>query len=488
MSEHLTPLDATFLELEEADESAHMHVGAIMVFEPPPGGGTPSCEDLCGHIASRLQRLPRYGQRLSEPRTGGLSWPEWQDDPAFLPARHVSRAALPAPGGEAELQEWASGYFSQRLDRRRPLWEMVIVEGLADGRWALATKTHHCMVDGVSSIDVGHLLLDATADAPAPARSPPPSGNAAGDGDAPARGALASLAHAWAGLAPLDTIVHAARMGARGAIHPRDTLRGARAALDVIVHEELHGAPHTSLNNPIGTLRRFEVVRFTLADLSEIKSSLGGTINDVVLAVVTSGARALLQSRGEDLPANGLRAMVPVDIRAPTEHFALGNRVSSLFVELPVAQPDAVRRHRETVARSKAMKSDRHQAAGTTAVIELAGLAPPMIHATIAQALYATRLFNLTVTNVPGPKQTLYAFGAPLREVYPLVPLAARHALGVAVVSYAGSLFFGVVADRDSVEDLDVLMSALRASADELLKAARAKRPSPRGVAAAGRA
>ncbi len=257
-------------------------------------------------------------------------------------------------------------------------------------------------------------------------------------------------------------------------LHPREALRSARAALAVIVSEELHAAPRTSLNVPIGTRRRFDVVRVPLADLKEIKSSLGGTLNDVVLTVTASGLRALLQSRGETLPAGGLRAMVPMNVRIASEQLALGNRISSLFLELPVAQADPVLRYHETVARSESLKSAGQQAAGTTAVIEIAGLAPPVIHATIAQALYATRLFNVTVTNVPGPKQTLYVFGAPLREVHPLVPLAAEHAVGVAALSYDGNVFFGVVADRDTVPDLEVLLSAVGASVQELLSAARA--------------
>jgi diacylglycerol O-acyltransferase / wax synthase len=489
MREHLTPLDATFLELEDADESAHMHIGAIMVFDPRPDGGPPSREDLCRHLRSRLGQLPRYGQRLSEPHTGGLSWPEWEDDPAFDLDRHVARAALPAPGGYEELQEWASGFFSQRLDRLRPLWEMALVEGLADGRWALAHKTHHCMVDGVGSVDVGHLLLDTSQDA-APAAPSLPSSPSGGDGgcapfsfdarrptstDHPTPpGPLASLAHAGAGLLPVDTIRHAAEMGAHGMLHPRDALRSARSALGMIVHEELRAAPRTSLNGPIGTRRRFDVVRVPLADLKEIKSSLGGTINDVVLTVTASGLRALLQSRGEALPAGGLRAMVPMNLRAASERLALGNRVSTLFVELPVAEANPVRRYRETVARSESVKSDPRQAAGSTAVIEIAGLAPPVIHATIAQALYATRLFNVTITNVPGPQQTLYAFGSPLREIHPLVPLAAEHAVGVAALSYDGNVFFGVVVDRDTVPDFEVLRSTLGASVEKLLAAARA--------------
>ncbi len=487
MSEHLTALDATFLELEEVDESAHMHIGAILVFDPPPVGGRPSREALCEGLERGLDNLPRYRQRLSSPHTGGLSWPEWQDDPEFDVGRHVARAALPAPGGDEELAEWSSGFFSQRLDRHRPLWEMAVVEGLAGGRWAIATKTHHCMVDGVGSVDVGHLLLDTTADAapaaPAPAgggdrRSPSGADRSTAPADAGAPGSLARLARAWAGLLPTDTIVHAARMGAHGVRHPREALGSVRSAVEVIVREELHAAPRTSLNVPIGTRRRFDVVRVPLAELKEIKDALGGTVNDVVLAATASGLRALLESRGEALPRDGLRAMVPVNVRAASEHLALGNRVSSLYVELPVAEADVVRRYHETMARSASLKSQGRQAAGTIAVIELAGLAPPVLHATLAQALYATRLFNVTVTNVPGPQQTLYAAGAALREIHPLVPLAAQHAVGVAVVSYDGGVFFGVVADRDVVPDLDVMLNALGASVEELLRTARENRPS----------
>ena len=489
MSEHLTPLDATFLELEQADESAHMHIGVIMVFDPQPDGGLPSREEVCRHLTSRLGQVPRYSQRLSEPHTGGMSWPEWEGDPAFDPRRHVARAALPSPGGHEELAAWASGFFSQRLDRYRPLWEMALVEGLANGRWALATKTHHCMVDGVGSLDLGHLLLDTTPYTVPSASSSPSSASGESNIGAPASvdvdrptstadptgpGSLARLAHVWAGLLPVDTILHASQMGVHGVLHPREALRSARSALDIIVHEELRAAPCTSLNEPIGTRRRFDVVRVPLADLKEIKNSLGGTVNDVVLTVTTSGLRALLESRDEALPVGGLRAMVPMNVRVASEHLALGNRFSSLFVELPIAEADPVRRYRETVLRSQSLKSVREQAAGTSAALELAGLAPPVVHATIAQALYAKRLFNVTITNVPGPQQTLYAFGAPLREMHPLVPLAAEHAVGVAVLSYDGEVFFGVVADRDTVPDLDVLLSALSASAQELLCAARA--------------
>jgi WS/DGAT/MGAT family acyltransferase len=486
MSSRLTPLDATFLELEEADESAHMHIGAIMVFDGMKAGGAPSPEQLCGHLAERLGQLPRYSQRLSEPHTGGLSWPEWRPDPAFDLARQVSRAALPEPGGRTELQDWASAFFSQRLDRLRPLWEMVIVEGLEDGRWALATKTHHCMVDGVGSVDVGHLILDTqprrsrraaggprlTADKPGPEDAHEDSGGGSAD-------PLGRVVRAWTGLLPMDTITSAAQAGVHGVMHPRDALRTATSALEMVAREEIRAAPHTSLNDPIGTQRRFEVVRVPLAAINAIRAELGGTVNDVVLAVVASGLKKLLESRGETPPEQGVRAMVPMNVRSAGEKLALGNKISSLFIDLPVCEPDPIRRYRETAARSAALKTDGHSAEGTTAVLDIAGLAPPVIHSTIAQALYATRLFNVTITNVPGPQQPLYAFGCRMREIQPLVPLAAAHAVGVAIVSYDGDAFFGVIADRDNVPDLDVMVKEIGDAVGELGAAAGVHEDSP---------
>ncbi len=495
MSMHLSALDATFLELEEADDSAHMHIGGIMVFDPPPGGGPPSREELYEHLSNRLLTLPRYSQRLSQPRTGGLSWPQWEDDPAFDLGRHLTRAALPTPGGQAELAQWSSGFFSQRLDRHRPLWEMAMVEGLADGRWALAHKTHHCLVDGVGSVDVAYVLLDAEPGAwPAAQAGAGSDGRAQPSLRARAGGSrthddpLSALAHTVEDLAGVDTAVQAARFGAHGLLHPREALGKARSAIELIVREELRGAPRTSLNEPIGTRRHFEVVRVPLADLKSIRTALGGKVNDVVLTVTASGLRALLESRGEPLPEQGLRAMVPMNVRQASEHLALGNRISSLFVELPVAQSDLMARYRETVARSQSLKAGA-QAQGTAAVLEIAGLAPPVLHATLARSLYATRLFNLTITNVPGAQQTLYAFGAPMREVHPLVPLAADHAIGVAALSYDGNVFFGVVVDPDRVPDLDVFLDAMSACMRELLAAARARgRPPADGAAYASRA
>ena len=451
VSEQLTALDATFLELEEADESAHMHIGALFVFEPRPDG-VPSLDAVRRHLDGRLAALPRYRQRLSEPHTGIVRWPQWIAHEDFDIADHVRHAALPAPGGDAELCEWAAGYWSQRLDRRLPLWEMVLLEGLEDGRWALCSKTHHCLVDGVGSVDAAYLMLDRT-----PEGSPPPP--------EPVRAEPAPRAHG----SPLTAFPKAALQAARAGIalveHPLQALERSRAVLELLVRDEIIAAPRTSLGVPIGTRRRYATVSAQLDDLKAIKRALGGTVNDVVLTVVSGGLRALLEHRGETPPEQGLRAMVPVNLRDPGQQ--LGNHVSSLFVALPVAEPDPERRYQAARRASDALKSGSQAVAGST-VIELGGLAPPVLHAVLARSLFASRLFNVTVTNVPGPPQPLYAFGARMVDVLPLVPLAAEHSVGVAVISYAGRVTFGINADYETVPDLDVLAAGISDALREL--------------------
>jgi diacylglycerol O-acyltransferase / wax synthase len=462
MTDRLTPLDATFLELEQEDDSAHMHIGGALVFDARADGSIPNVEELRAHFEARLGHLPRYQRRLSAPRTGGLNWPAWEDDERFDMAAHVRHAALPAPGGEEELCDWLGDYWSHRLDRTRPLWDVVLLEGLEAGRWALVTKTHHAMVDGVGSIDVGSLMLDTE---PAPEPGVPEMSATAPSEPHLSRSRRSHLVGAlrWAP----EQLVHAARFGAGVALHPRkaaEMLERSRATVEVLVRDELIGAAPSSLNCKIGSSRRFAVVPVPLADLKEIKTALGGTVNDVVLASVTGGLRRLLEARGDALPERGLRAMVPMNVRQASEHLELGNKVSSLFVHLPVAEETALDRYRRVMAEAEALKSGT-QALGTSTIISLAGLAPPAIHATLARSLYATRLFNVTVTNVPGPQITLYALGAPLREILPLVPLAAEHAVGVAILSYDGRVFFGINAAADAMPDIDVLRDAI---ADEI--------------------
>ena len=475
MTDHLSPLDATFLELEQADESAHMHIGGALVFDPRPDGPAPSLEDVREHLDRRLGHLPRYHRRLSEPRTGGLRWPAWEDDERFDLDAHVRRATLPAPGGDAELCDWLGDFWSHRLDRHRPLWEVVLLDGLEDGRWALVTKTHHAMVDGVGSVDAGYLMLDSE---PRPAGepelpAPPPEGprpHWAG-GEHRSRGSQALGALRWM---PAHAL-RALRGGTDVALHPHkalELLERSRATVEVLLRDEVSAAPRSSLNCGMGATRSFAIVRVPLADLKSMKESLGGTVNDVALAAVTGGLRRLLDARGEEPPAQGLRAMVPMNVRQASEKLALGNRISSLFVHLPVAAATTADRYGRVMAEAESLKKST-QAVGTATIISLAGLAPPALHASIARALYATRLFNVTVTNVPGPQTTLYALGARLREIIPLVPLAAEHAVGVAIFSYDGTVVFGINVAADAVPDLDVLRDGIAAEIEALRGLAR---------------
>jgi diacylglycerol O-acyltransferase len=450
MAEHLSPLDAMFLELEQADESAHMHIGAVSVFDPVPSGRNPTLADLRERLEERLDSLPRFRQRLSSARTGGLSWPTWESDPNFDIRDHLRHATLPAPGGDDELIEWMADFYSHRLDRSRPLWETVLLDGLEDGRWALASKSHHCLNDGISSVDVGYVLLDAGPSAERLEQAVPAPPRQAED--------------AWS---TPGLLLQGARAGLSAATHPRTVLARTRAVVEMLIKDELIAAPATSLNQPIGGTRRYAAVRVPLEELQAIKSELGGTINDVVLALSAGGLRRLLVSRGETLPADGLRGQIPVNIRSASEQLALGNRLVSLFVHLPVRESDPLRRYQLVLGEAERRKHGT-QTLGSKTLIDITNLAPPALHAVLAQSLFDVRLFNLTITNVPASPKSLYAFGARLREVLPLVPLFARHAVGIAAVSYAGEMVFGINADRATVPDLDVLADGIRESFAEL--------------------
>ena len=460
MTQRLNALDATFLELEEADPSVHMHIGGIMVFDPLPDGGTPSLALLERLLEERLGRFPRYRQRLSDTTTGGVRWPAWVEDQRFAMERHCRREVLPSPGDRAELERWAGEFFSQRLDRSAPLWEMVLVEGLADGGWALGSKTHHCMVDGVGSVGVAQALLDLEPD--------PPPGDDDPDTELPVPERHDDEHGGWLRWTPPAIALRAVRVGADAALHPRklvDAAQKGRAVAEMIARDEVAAAPQSSVNAAIGAHRQFTVVDAGLDEVKAIKRALGGTVNDVVLAAVAAGLRELLLSRGESPPA-GLRAMVPVNVRTATEDLGLGNQITSLFVPLPVDEADPIRRF-ERARRSATRLKSSTEAVGSKTLIDMLALAPPALHTAFARSLFATRLFNITVTNVPGPQMPLYALGARMRELWPLVPLAADHSLGVAIMSYDGRLFFGLVADRD-VPDLDVLADGLRHALEEL--------------------
>ena len=468
VNDQLTALDATFLELEQADDGALMHIGGALVFDPLPGGGTPAVGEVRKRLEQRLDLLPRYRQKLGASRTGGLAWPSWEHDQRFEIEAHVRHATLPSPGDEREFLDWISDFYSHRLDRSRPLWEMALLDGLADGRWAVVWKTHHCLVDGVGSVDVVHLLLDPEP-APREPSAPPRAGVSAS----------AEARHGWLPHPPepvgqaAGAGLAAARAGGHALMHPREALERSRAVIDLLVRDELIAAPRSSLNVPIGATRRIATVHVGLQELQKVRSALGGKVNDVVLCAATGALRELLLARGEDPPRRGLRAMVPVNIRREGDHGELGNKVSSLFVELPVAEADPLRRYEQVRAAGEKRKA-AGQALAVGAVTGLTELAPPVLHAGLARLLNAKRLFNITITNVPGPPSRLYAHGAPMIDIVPIVPLAAEHAVGIAAISYAGGVTFGLYADRATVPDLDVLSDGIVTSLHELAALAHA--------------
>jgi len=463
--ERLSPLDATFLELEQHEDGATMHIGGALIFEPlPEAGGCPSLDALLELLHERLGRLPRFHMRLSQERVHGLQRPAWVVDPTFDLRAHVRRAALPAPGGDTEVDDWLGDFWSHRLDRSRPLWEMALVDGLKNGRWMLATKTHHAMVDGVGSVDIGHILLDAEPH-PAPRDAP---GNAGTDGTEDSRSRLPG----WLPSA-LSTAHDVLDATVGTALHPRRLLKAGQATAamgEVLWKDEVLGARPSTINVPIGSTRQFVSVPFELSEVKQVKQGLGGSVNDVVLATCAGALRTLLQHRGEQLD-RPLRAMVPVNLRGE-DHESLGNKVSSLFVELPIGESDRRQRYEATRAAAGELKSGS-AALGASTLLSVSGALPPVVHGSIAEMLYSTRLCNLTITNVPGPQIRLYALSSRLRRIVPLVPLFKDHAIGLAIISYDGELVFGINADQACNPDLDVLTRGLRDEFAALLALAR---------------
>lgn len=459
MRSHLSPLDAAFLELEQGDDAAHMHIGWALVFDPLPGGERPSLERLREQTRQRMDESSILRRRLSSPRVGRFSLPVWLPDPDFDVGELIRHAILPRPGGEAELMDWLGDYFSHRLDRSRPLWETTLLEGLEGGRWALVTKIHHCLIDGISGANLMAALLD-TEPEPTPEETEKKlAALVSWFREEPERGVLMRLR---------GVVGEAVRGGIDAAIHPRKVLSvvsQSRAMAETILRDELLAAPHTSLNERIGASRRLAGLEVPLEDVKRVKRELGGTVNDVLLTATAGGLRRLFEGRGEDV--DHVRAMVPVSLRQAGASLAGGNEVSSLFVDLVVSEPDPLLRYRKIAAATSELKSG-DAASGADAAVKLAGLAPPLVQSVIARLAFTPRLFNLTITNVPAAPITLYALGAPMRRVVPLVPIFSGHALGVAAISYDGTVYFGLNADRDAVPDLDVMRAGIEETLDAL--------------------
>ena len=464
MQEHLdrlTSTDASFLHQE--GRASHMHIGGLLIFEGPP----PDFEAFADHIRGRLHLVSRYRQKLATPplQTGR---PLWVDDPDFNLNYHVRHTALPEPGSEQQLLALVSRIASQRLDRSKPLWENWLVEGLEGDRFAIISKTHHALVDGVSGVDLATVIFDLERN-PAPTDTDelaPWQAHAEPSGAellvAGARGAVRASASATA-----------RAIGAAGSPSSSlATLRDAAEGLGELVWAGLNPAPETPLNVTIGPHRRFAVVRQQLAEYKQIKDALGGTVNDVVLTVVSGGLADWLRSRGVRTQGLEMRALVPVSVRPRDQRGALGNQLTVMRGPLPVYIDDPVARLRYVRAAMDGLKESK-QAVGAATLTAVNNLAPPTILAQASRLNFSTRLFNLLVTNVPGPQVPLYVLGRRLLDLFPVAFLPEDHALAVAIMSYNGELGYGLLGDYDAMPDLDVVAEGIDRSLATLLVAAR---------------
>jgi len=459
MADRLNPLDVSFLYLE--GPRTPMHVGGLAVFEPPSDGF--DYDKFVGLIEHRISLVPRYRQKIKSV-PGHLANPVWVDDSDFDLAYHVRRSALPRPGSDEQLRELVARVQSRALDRNRPLWEMYLVEGLAGGRLAVIQKTHHAMVDGISAVDIGQVILDVT---PVPREisedlwMPRPEPGAAGllfD-------AVSEIVRRPTAVA--DTLRIAMADARNAAASISTAVAGVLSAARVAARP----APDSPLNVAIGAQRRFAVARTELEDYKKVRKLGGGTVNDVVLATVAGAIRGWMLSRGESvMPSSTVRAMVPVSVRGDSESGTSGNRVSSYLVDLPVGEPNPTVRLSQVSYAMKAHK-ESGQSVGAEALVALSGFAPPTLHALGARAAnsFTRRLFNVVVTNVPGPQFPLYASGARMLEMFPVIPLAAGQALSIGLTSYDGGVFYGLNADRDAMHDVEVLGSLLEESLAELV-------------------
>jgi diacylglycerol O-acyltransferase / wax synthase len=463
--DRLTGLDSSFLHLERGP--AHMHVASVSLFEGP----APEYEEFRNHIASRLHLVPRFRQKLRFVPFG-QGRPKWIDDPRFNLGYHVRHTALPDPGSEEQLHTLAARIFSQRLDRSKPVWEMWLVDGVEGGRFAVVGKSHHCLVDGVSGVDISTVLFDTEAEPQAP-----PAGDSWTPRPEPSDAEVLAEALVERATTPAEiargarALFRAPRQVARAVV---DTLEAAGAFARTGL-----AAPDSPFNVGIGPYRRLAVVHGDLEQFKRIKNELGGTVNDVVLAAVAGALGRYLRAHGHSTHELELRAMVPISVRTAGEHGALGNRVSSFMAPLPVRAEDPVERLRlvsETMGDLKQSK----QAVGATMMTQLSDFAPPTIAGQAARLQPAQRFFNLVVTNVPGPQFPLYLMGRRLESVTPMVPLARRQAVCFGIMSYDGQINFGLIGDFAAMADLDTLADDLSASIDELAEAAGAKRPKRR--------
>jgi diacylglycerol O-acyltransferase / wax synthase len=459
-SDRLTGLDASFLHLEDA--ASHMHVAGVMIFE----GSPPPYEDLLAAIERRLGLVPRYRQRLAFVPFG-QGRPKWVDDPHLNLRYHVRSTALPAPGSEEQLKELSGRVFAQQLDRDKPLWEIWLVDGLEGDRFAVLSKTHHALVDGISGVDIMSVLFDTS---PEPA-APPDTGERWLPRPLPSRAQLLGEALLERATVPAE-IVRSVRAVLRGPRRVAEGLRDAAVGVGAMAWAGLNPAPPSPYNKSIGPHRRFAWVRVHLADIKAIKNELGGTVNDVVLATVAGALGKHLRRRGQNTDGTELKAMVPVSVRADVERGALGNRVAAIMAPLPVWCQDPVARLDIVREELKGLKSGG-QAVGAQVLTNLSGFAPATVMDQASRVMARQRFFNVVVTNVPGPQMPLYLAGKRMIDTFPMVPLAKNQALGIALLSYDGRINFGLVGDWDLMWDLDDFAEDVRESLAELAADAR---------------
>lgn len=454
--ERMSPQDVSFLHLEAQDQP--LHIGSIAIFEGP----APHRDEVCRLVTAKLPKVPRYRQKVRFVPLR-LERPVWVDDPHFTLDYHLRDTALPQPGGPEELRRVVGRVMGQHLDRAKPLWEMWIVSGLEDGHWALISKTHHCMVDGVASTDLLTQIMDDSPDVDLP--------------DPPAWEADPEPSN-------LDLLVNAA---VERSTSPRELVRAIRRPKAIATRAvatlkggiQLAGlarpVDNSSLTGMSGPHRRWAYARTSLDDIKTIRSGLGGTVNDVILTAVTQGYRGLLMAHGDDTSGAVLRSLVPVSVRKPDEEGTANNRVSAMFVELPVSVADPVERlHRMREQMLKVKESG--EAVAADSLMAMSGFAPPLLLSLGARATarFPQRGVNTVTTNVPGPQYPLYALGHRMLEAFPYVPIGSSMRVGTAMFSYDGQLNVGVTADYDAVPDLTAFTVGVEDGIRELLKAAEA--------------
>jgi diacylglycerol O-acyltransferase len=464
--DRLTPVDASFLHQE--GQNSHMHVGGLTIVEGPP----PPMEEFLEQIRRRLHLVPRYRHKLAYTALDS-GRPVWIDDPSFNLEYHVRHTALPTPGEPEQLRGLTARIFSQQLDRSKPLWEMWLIEGLKDDRFALISKTHHALIDGIAGVDLATVLFDLSPDPPPikhsgrawrPHREPgTPELVAAG-----LKGAVRAGVELAEGA--LDALAHPDRALAR--------TREAAEGIGEIVWAGLNPAPETPLNVHIGPHRRFIGVDSRLEDFKLVKNAFGGTVNDVVLAVVAGALREFLISRGLRTEGVELRALVPVSVRGADEHDTMGNRIVAMRGPLPVYIADPVQRLRFVAHAMDGLKESK-QALGAEVIAGAQNFAPPTILAQASRLNFSTRLFNLLVTNVPGPQFPLYVLGREMLAAYPVAFLPESHALAIAIMSYNGQMNFGLLGDYDALPDIEEIGETIAGELATLVALARASVAAP---------